>query len=178
VKRFFLYGGVILAAIVVAILLYATAKPDTFRIERAIAIQAPPERVFALVDDFRSWGSWSPWEKIDPAMKRSFSGADSGQGAVYAWEGNSDVGSGRMEITESVPSSKVVIDLHFLMPFESRNTTVFTIEPSANGTTVTWVMSGPSPYISKVMTTFFSMDKMLGGQFESGLANLKAVAER
>ena len=160
-----------------AVLAIATLQPDSFRVERSTAIKAPPEKVFAVLNDFHRWDAWSPWEKLDPAMKRNYSGSPSGRGAVYAWEGNSKVGKGRMEITESVPPSKVTIKLDFLDPFEAHNVAEFTLVPTGDTTDVRWVMHGPSPYLTKLMGMFVSMDDMVGGDFEAGLANLKAVAE-
>jgi uncharacterized protein YndB with AHSA1/START domain len=166
------------AVAVVAILIIASAKPDTFRIERRININAPPEKIFPLLNDFHAWTQWSPWEMKDPALKRSYSGAASGKGSVYEWEGNKNVGKGRMEISDSVAPSKLLIDLHFLSPFEARNTAEFTLVPSGNATTVNWAMYGPSLFMSKVMSTVMNMDKMVGKDFEQGLANMKAAAER
>jgi len=168
--------GIVL--LIVAVLGYATTQPDSFAIERRISINAAPEKVFANINDFHLWEAWSPWAKMDPDMKVTYSGPTSGPGAVYEWTGNSDVGTGRMEITGSTPPSNVTIKLDFLEPFESHNTTVFTLAPSAAGTDVTWAMSGPANYMSKLMTTFVSMDKMLGGDFERGLQQLKTVAEK
>ncbi len=164
--------------VVVLLLAFAATKPDTFRIERTTSIKAPPEKVFALVDDFHAWGSWSPWEKMDPSMQRTYSGAPSGVGAIYAWEGNGKVGSGRMEITEATSASKVVVKLDFLKPFEGHNVAEFTFVPQGDTTTVTWAMHGPSPYLSKVMSIFVSMDSLIGKDFESGLANMKSAAEK
>jgi uncharacterized protein YndB with AHSA1/START domain len=171
----------ILIAVVVliaAVLVYAATRPDTFRVERSAGIKAPPEKVFALVNDFKRWDAWSPWEKKDPAMRRAFGDATSGKGAAYSWEGNKDVGQGRMEITESVPSSKVSIKLEFVKPFEARNTVDFTLQPKGDTTQVTWAIYGPSPYISKLIGIFLSMDSMIGKDFEAGLADLKVVAEK
>ncbi len=168
----------ILVAVVIAILLYAATRPDSFSVERSITIQAPPEKVYALINDFHSWQTWSPWEKVDPTMTRHFSGAASGDGTIYEWVGNSKVGSGRMEIIETVPASKIVIKLDFLKPFEAHNTAEFTLQPVGNSTTVTWRMYGPNPYVAKLMQVFFSMDKMVGKDFATGLANLKAQAEK
>jgi uncharacterized protein YndB with AHSA1/START domain len=170
--------ALVIVALVAIVLIYAATRPDSFSVQRTATIKAPPEKVFALINDFHNWSAWSPWEKLDPAMKRTHSGAKSGQGAVYAWLGNSDVGEGRMEITESVPSSKVGIQLDFITPFESKNTTLFTLQPQGDSTQVTWLMQGPAPYVTKLMTVFVSMDKMIGKDFEAGLANLKANAER
>jgi uncharacterized protein YndB with AHSA1/START domain len=161
-----------------AILIYATTKPDSFRLERSTTIQAPSDKVFALLNDFHLWGSWSPWEKLDPQMKKTFSGSETGLGTVYDWEGNKAAGKGRMEITESVPATKILIKLDFLKPFEAHNTTEFTLTPKGDATEITWAMYGPSPYMSKLMTVFISMDKMVGKDFEEGLANLKGLAEK
>ena len=160
-----------------ALLIYAATQPDTFRIQRAATIKAPPERIFAVLNDFLRWESWSPWEKKDPAMKRTFSAVTSGKGAVYAWEGNRDVGQGRMEIAESVAPSKVAIKLDFVKPFEAHNIVEFTLEPKGDSTHVTWAMQGPMPYISKLITVFVNMDSMVGKDFEAGLANLKTNTE-
>ncbi|MEQ1802877.1 MAG: SRPBCC family protein [Gammaproteobacteria bacterium] len=169
--------GVLLLALAL-VLGWAATQPDSFRIERKITIDAPPARIFPLINDYRGWALWSPWEKKDPAMKRTHSGADTGVGAVYEWSGNSEVGSGRMEIIQSVPDSRIAIDLHFMTPFEARNTTEFMLEPKDGGTVVTWAMFGPSPFISKLMGLFMSMDTMVGGDFEAGLAALKARSEQ
>jgi uncharacterized protein YndB with AHSA1/START domain len=167
-----------LAVIVAAVLLFALTKPDTFSVERSATIKAPPEKIYPLISDFRQWPQWSPWEKLDPNMKRSLSGAPQGVGSVYGWSGNDDVGEGRMEITSATAPTQVNIKLDFLKPFEAHNTTVFTLTPQGDGTQVKWVMQGPAPYVTKLMTLFVSMDKMVGKDFETGLANMKVVAER
>ncbi len=170
---------VIVVLIVVAgILIHAATKPNDFRVQRSLAIKAPPEKIYALIADLKGWQAWSPYEKKDPAMKRTLSGAPSGKGAVYEWEGNKNVGAGRMEIIEANVPSKVVIKLDFLKPFEAHNTAEFTMVPSGDNTTVTWAMYGPSPYMMKVMGTFMNMDRMVGDDFAVGLANLKALAEK
>ena len=174
IKRILL-GLLLLVCIVLA---YATTKPDSFSVERKTSINAPPEKVFANINDFNAWDAWSPWAKLDPAMTKTISGAPSGPGAVYEWSGNSDVGSGRMEITGSTPSSNVTIKLDFTEPFAAQNTTTFNLVPTGTGTDVTWTMAGPQPYMSKVMSVFMSMDKMIGGDFEKGLQQLKAVSEK
>jgi len=163
--------------VVAAILGYAATKPDTFKVERSASIKAPPEKIFPHITDLHRWDRWSPWEKKDPAMKRTFSGADQGKGAVYEWDGNSEVGKGRMEITAATAPRNVTIDLHFMEPFEGRNTAQFSLEPRGETTNVTWVMYGPSPFISKVIQVFCNMDAMIGKEFEAGLASLKALAE-
>ena len=160
------------------VLLFALTRPDSFTVERRITIKAPPDKVFALVNDFHHWPAWSPWEKLDPAMKRTHSGANSGVGAVYAWEGNDKVGAGRMEITSAQAPGQLDIKLDFLRPFASSNTTRFALKPQAEGTEFVWTMQGPMLYISKLMSVFVSMDSMIGKDFEAGLANLKAVAEK
>lgn len=171
---------IILIAVVVlvaAVLAYAATKPDTFRVQRSASIKAPPERIFPLINDYRNWAAWSPYEKKDPAMKRTFGVTTAGKGATYSWEGNKDVGQGGMEIQDSVPSSKVTIKLDFLKPFEAHNIVDFTLQPEGDATKVTWEMHGPAPYFSKVMQVFISMDKMVGTDFEAGLASMKTVAE-
>jgi hypothetical protein len=165
------------AVLLAGVLLFAATRPDTFRVERRALIQAPPEKIRAELVDFQRWAAWSPWEKMDPAMKRSFSTPSAGRGATYAWEGNEQVGRGRMAIIEDAPDH-VVIKLDFLQPFEAHNTAEFTLLPRGNATEVTWAMHGPSPYVAKLMHLFFDMDAMVGRDFETGLANLKAVAEK
>jgi uncharacterized protein YndB with AHSA1/START domain len=167
-----------IAVAVLGLLGYASTRPDTFTVERSATIQAPPDRIYAHLADFHRWSAWSPWENRDPAMKRSFSGAASGQGAVYAWEGNKEVGSGRMEIRSARPASSVDIQLDFLAPFEAHNTATFTLVPENGATAVTWTLHGPMPFLSKVLSVFVSMDQMIGKDFEAGLANLKTAAEK
>ncbi len=169
---------IVVVVAVAGILILAATRPDTFRVERAASIKAPPERIFALINDFNRWGAWSPWEKKDPQMKRTFSAATSGKGAMYAWQGNKDVGQGRMEIAESVPASRVAIRLDFVKPFEAHNTVEFTLAPADGATKVTWSMQGDTPYFAKIIHVFIDMDKMVGRDFEAGLANLKAAAEK
>jgi len=168
---------VVVVVAVVGVLALAAMQPEEFRIERSTRIKAPPEKVFALIDDMHRWTAWSPWEKKDPAMQRTFSGAEHGTGAKYAWHGNKDVGQGSMLITESTPASRVAIDLDFVTPFEAHNKVEFTLTPDGDTTTVNWAMAGPMPFISKVICLFVSMDRMVGKDFETGLANLKAAAE-
>jgi uncharacterized protein YndB with AHSA1/START domain len=170
--------AIIFAVLLVALLAYVATSPDTFRVERATSIQASPEKIFALINDLHSWSLWSPYEKKDPAMKRSLNGARYGKGAVYAWEGNKEIGKGRMEITESSPPSRVTMKLDFVEPFEAHNIVDFTLDPQGDATNVTWAMHGPSPFISRVIGIFCDMDRMIGKDFEAGLANLKAVAEK
>jgi uncharacterized protein YndB with AHSA1/START domain len=171
-------GLALLALAVAVVLVLASRKPDTFSVHRSTAIKAPPEKIYPLIADFRNWGPWSPWERKDPAMKRSFSGAESGKGAGYAWEGNKDVGKGSMKVAEAVPPSKVVLNLDFEKPFEAHNMVTFTLAPKGDTTEVVWSMEGPTPFIGKIMHVFMDMDRMVGGDFEAGLANLKAAAEK
>lgn len=166
----------IIVAAIAGLLIYAATRPDSFRLERSITIKASAEKVHALIDDFHNWPSWSPWENKDPAMKRTYSGTPKGKGTVYDWDGNKNVGLGRMEITDSAPS-KIVIKLDFFKPFEAHNTAEFTLTPQGESTQVTWAMHGPSPFMTKLMTIFCSMDKMVGKDFEAGLANLKSAVE-
>ena len=166
------------AVLIAAVLIFAATKPDTFRVQRAASISAPPEKIFAFIDDFHRWGIWSPWEKKDPAMKRTYGTTTSGKGAVYAWEGNKDVGQGRMEIAASSPPSKVTLKLDFIKPFEAHNIVDFTLEPKGDSVNVTWTMRGDTPYLAKIMHVFINMDRMVGNDFEAGLANLKAAAEK
>jgi hypothetical protein len=163
---------------VLGIVGYAATKPDSFRIERSIAINAAPEKVFAIVQDFHRSSEWSPWEKLDPGMKRELSGAESGVGAVYAWDGNKDVGAGRQEIIEAKPAELVRVKLDFFRPFEASNTVDYAFAADGAGTQMTWAMYGPNPLIARVMQIFFDFDKTVGKDFETGLASLKALAER
>ena len=168
----------ILLLVVGVVLANAATKPDTFRVERTASIKAPPEKIFPLINNFDNWGAWSPYEKKDPTMKRTRSGAASGKGAVYAWDGDRNVGKGRMEIADASPPSKVTLRLDFEKPFEAHNIVNFTMEPKGDATSVTWAMHGPVPYMAKVVHVIFNMDRMVGQDFEAGLANLKALAER
>lgn len=170
--------GIVVLLVILVVVGLAATKPDTFAMQRETTINAPREKVFALVNDFHNWGAWSAWEKLDPDMKRTFSGPTSGVGSVYEWAGNSDAGAGRMEITNSALPSKIDIKLDFSAPFEANNIAEFSIDSTAAGTHVTWKMHGPNNFVSKLMTVFVSMDKMVGPDFEAGLANMKAAAEK
>jgi len=174
-----MFKKIAIGAIVViaGVLVFAATKPDVFRVQRQASIKAPPEKISALLSDFHGWEAWSPWEKMDPAMKRRYSGAAKGKGAVYAWEGNSKVGQGRMEITETAPA-RVAMDLDFVKPFEAHNKVVFTLAPKGDATEVTWAMQGPVPYMAKIVHVFVNMDRTVGEQFEAGLANLKTLTEK
>lgn len=176
-----LTGVLVIVVAIAAVLVFASTRPDTFRVERSITIKAPPQKVFDAISDFHRWTEWSPWENIDPGLKRAYGGAQSGVGAVYDWTGNSKVSTGRMEITGATAPSKIVIKLDFLKPMEAHNTAEFTIEPQGGGkeegVRVTWAMFGPALFMGKLMTLFVSMDRMVGGSFEQGLANLKRISE-
>ena len=169
--------AVILAIAIAAVLVLAATKPGTLRVQRATSIKAPAEKIFPLINDFRQWRTWSPYENKDPAMKRTFSGAESGKGAVYAWDGDKNVGSGRMEILDTAPT-KIVIKLDFFKPFEGHNTAEFTMLPQGDGTNLTWTMYGPANFMSKLIQVFMNLDNMIGKDFEAGLANLKKLTEK
>jgi len=170
--------AVILAIAIAAILVLAATKPNTLRVQRSVGINAPPERIFPLISDFHQWLTWSPYEQKDPAMKRTYSGAERGKGAAYAWDGNKNVGSGRMEILDASAPSKIVIKLDFFKPFEGHNTAEFTMLPQGDGTHVTWVMHGPANFMSRLIQVFMNLDSMIGRDFEAGLANLKKLTEK
>lgn len=150
----------------------------TYTVERSLTIDAPAQRIYDQIADFHNWTRWSPWEEVDPAMERTYSGAESGTGAVYAWSGNRKAGRGRMTIVDTSQPSKVQIDLEFEKPWKARNDTVFLVEPEGSGSRVTWSMTGRKTFMTKVMGIFTSMDKLVGGDFEKGLARLKGIAEQ
>jgi hypothetical protein len=168
--------AIIIAVAIVAVLAYAATRPDAFQVQRTASIKAPPERIFPLIDDLHAHTTWSPFEK-DPNMKRTHSGAPRGKGAIYDWEGNSQVGSGRLAITDSTPS-KITMALDMFRPFKAHNTVEFTLQPKEGWTNVTWAMHGRQPYMAKLMSTFINCDKMVGKQFEEGLGKMKALAEQ
>ena len=171
---------IVIVVLIAGVLIYAATRPDSFQVQRSATLNASPEKISPLISDFHNWGAWSPWEKIDPSMRRTFSGAPAGKGAVYEWSGNGKAGAGRMEILEASPT-KVSIQLDFIKPFEGHNLTDFTLEPQPgcpNVTRVNWDMHGPSPYLSKLMGVFMNLDRLIGKDFEQGLANLKTVAEK
>jgi hypothetical protein len=169
--------GVVVVVAIAGILLYAATKPDSFRVQRVVLINAPSDKVFPLINDIKAWTVWSPYEKKDPAMKRTYGAVTAGKGATYAWDGDKNVGQGSMEIVESGPR-KILIKLDFLKPFEAHNMGEFLLEPKGDSTSVTWATYGPSPYMSKVIGTFINIDDMIGRDFEKGLADLKAAAEK
>jgi hypothetical protein len=171
---------IVIAVVLVVggVLIAASTRPDDFRVQRSATIKASPEKIFAHINNLQAFNAWNPFNKKDPNIKGSYSGAASGTGAAYAFEGNSDVGRGRIEITDSRPASEVRMDLHMLSPMEGRNMVEFRLLPKGDATSVTWAIQGPMPYISKVLSLFCDMDAMIGKEFENGLAELKTIAER
>jgi len=167
----------VIAAVIVLLVAVVATRPSDFRVTRSTAISAPPAVVFAQVNDFHNWDGWSPWARMDPEMKATYAGPAAGTGAVYSWVGNNKVGEGRMTIMESHPSDLVRIKLEFIKPFAATNTAEFTFQPQGNQTTVTWNMTGKKNFMTKAMGLVMNMDKMIGGQFDQGLAQMKSVAE-
>lgn len=176
--RLIKYLVIILVLAIVALLGYASTRPDNFAITRKIAINAPPEKIFPLINNFTAWSKWSPWDKLDPALQRTFSGPPEGVGSQYAWKGNDSVGTGRMEITEAAPFSRIAVRLDFLSPMEISNMAIFLLTPSASGTDVEWTMTGKQPFASKVFGVLVDIDKMVGDDFDRGLSALKQEAEK
>ena len=170
--------GIALAVAVGVVLAVAATRPNDFRVQRSASIKAPAEKIFPHINDLHAFNTWNPFNKKDPNVKGSYSGAVSGTGAAYAFEGNSEVGRGRIEITDSRPASEVRMSLHMLAPMEGRNVVEFTLRPREDSTSVTWAIQGPMPYISKVLSLFCDMDAMIGREFENGLAELKTIVER
>ncbi len=168
----------VIAALIVVLVIVIAMRPADFRIERKATINAPAERVFALVNDFHEWTKWSPWEQRDPNLKREYSGPSAGPGASYHWVGNNQVGEGRMTITDSQPARSIRITLEFLKPFAATNTTDYTFTPNGSGTEVSWAMTGQNNFMMKAMHMVMNMDKMLGADFDKGLAAMKVAAEK
>jgi hypothetical protein len=177
IKKILLYGIVVIVLIIAIFCVVVAMQPAHYTVERSATINAPAPVVFAQVNDFHKWQAWSPWEKIDPNMKKEFSGAAAGNGAVYSWAGNNDVGEGKMTITDSHPSDNIKIKLEFVKPFTATNATDFTFTPQGNQTNVKWTMSGDNNFVAKAFSMFMNMDKMVGGDFEKGLAQMKTVSE-
>lgn len=175
-KSLAIIGGVIAIA-VAAVLIYAATRPDSFRVQRTATMAAPPDKIFPYVAGLKRWREWSPYDERDPSMKRTYEGPESGKGAVYAWDGNRNVGSGRIEILEATPA-RTFVKLDFFKPFEGHNTAEITMVPKDGQTIVTWAMYGPSPYMSKLMGIFMDFDDMIGRDFAAGLAKLKAIVEK
>jgi uncharacterized protein YndB with AHSA1/START domain len=166
-----------LAVIVIVLVVVVVMQPSEFRVARSTTISAPPTAVFAQVNDFHKWEAWNPWGKIDPAVKQTYEGAPAGTGAIYRWSGNKEVGEGRMTITESRPSDLIRIQLEFFKPFAGNSIAELTFKPEGNQTAVTWSMTGTNNFMAKAIHLFINMDKMIGGQFEKGLADMKSVVE-
>ena len=168
---------IVLVVIVIILVVVIMLQPATYQVERSTTINAPAAFVFAQVNDFHKWNAWSPWAKLDPAMTQTFAGAPAGTGAIYSWAGNKEVGEGRMTITDSHPSDLVKLKLEFLKPFAATSATEFTFMPQGNQTAVKWKMAGENNFMAKAFHLVMNMDKMIGGDFEKGLAQMKAVAE-
>ncbi len=168
---------IVLAVVVVLLLIFISTRPDNFRVTRSATIAAAPAIVFAHVNDLHKWQAWSPWAKMDPNAKNTFEGPAAGNGAIFRWAGNNKVGEGSMTIMESRPAELVQIKLEFLKPFKGTNTAEFTFQAEGQQTRVTWSMFGKSNFLNKAFVLIMNCDKMIGGQFEKGLADLKAIAE-
>ncbi len=170
--------AIVLAVIIIAILILAARKPDRFKVQRSASIKAAPEKIFPYLNNMHNFAAWSPFEKLDPDMKRSYNDVASGKGATYAWEGSGKVGQGRMEIVDETVPSRVVIKLDFTKPFRASNTVEYTLTAKGDATEVTWAMSGAAPFPARIVHVFFDMDSMVGKDFETGLDNLKNLAEK
>jgi uncharacterized protein YndB with AHSA1/START domain len=169
---------IVLAVLLAAFLGLAATRPDSFAVQRSVVVKAPPDKLYPLISDLHAFNRWNPYLKKDPQIQNSYDGPASGPGARYSWQGNKEVGKGSMTVATLQPPNRVLIDLQFMEPFESRSQAEFTLQPGADGTRVTWAMTGPAPYITKVMGLVFDMDKMIGRDFEDGLAQLKTLAEK
>lgn len=176
-KRFLAIAAGAVLLVILGILVVASRQPPQFRVTRSVRIDTGPEKVFSLINDFHQWEHWSPWAKLDPAMRVDFEGSPAGVGARYHWEGNAEVGEGRMTVTESVTNERVQIRLEFVRPIEALNLTEFVLRPDGGATQVEWSMSGTNNLPAKVFALFMDMDRMVGGDFEKGLAQMKARAE-
>ena len=177
-KRILLTAVAVIFGAAAVVLVLAASKPDTLQVQRSVAINAPAEKIFPLLDDFRQWPQWSPYEHRDPNMKRTFGATSKGRGATYAWDGNSDIGAGHMAITDSAPPSALAIALEFERPIRTSNAVKFTLAPQGNATQVTWQMTAAMPFISRVFQVVFDIGKMIGDDMEAGLAKLKSAAEK
>ena len=176
-KIFSVIGAVLVVGIAVVLIL-AAVKPDQFRVSRSAMIKAPLEKIFPLINDFKAWTAWSPYENKDPEMKRIYGPTTAGKGATYAWDGNGNVGGGNMLITDAPAPSKVALDLNMTRPMTAHNKVEFRLTPAGDSTTVTWTMTGQNNFLSKAICMFVNMDKMVGGMFEHGLTQMKTVVER
>jgi hypothetical protein len=169
--------GIIVLVIIAGILVFASTRPNTMRIERKTSVKAPPERIAPFITDFHKWAQWSPYEKLDPAMKKTFSGAESGKGATYAWSGNSKAGEGTMEIIDADKPTRTAVRITFKRPFKSEGVSEFLLMPRGESTDATWEMTSPTNFVTKLMGMFMNMDDLIGRDFAVGLENLKRVAE-
>ncbi|UUO08880.1 SRPBCC family protein [Blastopirellula sp. J2-11] len=171
--------GVVVALVilVVIVVIAAMMQPNEFTVQRSLPISAPPEIVFSHINDLKKWEAWSPWEKLDPDMRKTYTDNVVGEGASYSWDGDSNIGEGSLTIVKSTPDQQIDMDLKFIRPFACENDVVFTFVPNAGQTTITWKMDGKNTFFSKVMCLFMSMDNMVGSQFAEGLENLKKIAE-
>lgn len=170
--------AIVIVVLVAGVLLFATTRPDSFQVQRTASIKAPPEKIFPLINDLQRFKTWNPFARKDPNAKETYTGPASGKGATSTFEGNNEVGKGSLEITDSIPPSKVAMQLRMTEPMEADNQIEFTLEPRGDVTHVTWAMRGHCSYLGKIVGLFFNMDRMVGGDFETGLASLKAVAEK
>lgn len=168
---------IVLAVFVVAFVIVVALKPAAFRVARTAVIDAPAEDVFAHVNDFRKWGTWSPFDKFDPAMKKTYEGAPAGTGTVYSWAGNRNAGEGRATITESRPAELIRIQLDFVKPFAGTSIAEFDFKPEGRQTAVTWSLAGENNFVCRAVGVFVSTDKMCGKMFDAGLADLKKIVE-
>lgn len=178
IKKILLPLGITIVVAVAGILIMAAMKPDTFTYQRSVVMNAPREKIYDLLVNFHNWTRWSPYENKDSNMKRTYDGAESGVGAKYAWSGNDDVGEGHMEILRAKKPTSINIGLHFIKPFKGDNDVVFSIVPQGKATEVTWSMTGPNPFMCKLMSTFMDIEKMCGDDFTKGLNNLKKEVEK
>jgi uncharacterized protein YndB with AHSA1/START domain len=175
----FIFAFVTALVLAVGIILFlAGRKPGSFRIERSVVVKASPEKIFPLITNFRRWAEWSPFEKLDPNMEKTYSGAQEGKGAIYEWKGGGRAGVGRMEIIEATASKKIVVNLSFSKPMKAQNITEFTLTPSGDVTAVSWEMYGPNSLVAKIYHVFMNMEAMVGKSFDEGLAKLKEIAEK
>jgi len=167
----------VVVLLIVGVLIFAVTRPDIVRIERSITINASPERIFPLINDFHNWSRWAPQDREDPGIRRTYAGSASGEGAISDWTGTGSTGSGRMLITKSVPSTNVAVTVDWVKPFAAHNLNEFTLEPHGATTRVIWSMQGTNVYVMKLMSVFTNTDRFMGKHFETGLANLKTAAE-
>lgn len=170
--------ALLIGVAIAALLLYAASRPDRFHVERSTTIQASAERLHPLINDLQRFNTWNPYARKDPAMQGQYSGPSAGPGAVYEFQGNKDVGKGRIGITASSAPSSVTMQLDMFEPFEGHNVVTFSLVPEGEATRVTWAMDGPSPFVARLIGVFMNMDQMIGRDFEAGLSLLKSQAEK